>query len=207
RESVLSLDVWDSLTPTQRTEAQRNFYDLDGRITKRLQEQGSASATAQKAAKQPYQDALDEVDSEIKRLDAISGPDTEKVKALRTRRENLKEALFAIGHGNAPDKRLLKAKTATAAAPVASPEALRAQADLQAALADLGDIFGKNTRLNMMPEQEAKILPVMVKLFDAAFRLGYHKFKDAAKFALDKIRTALGDSVADDITLEHLQGA
>lgn len=39
-----------------------------------------------------------------------------------------------------------------------------------------------------MPEQEAKILPVMVKLFDAVFRLGYHKFKDAAKFALDKIR-------------------
>jgi hypothetical protein len=100
-----------------------------------------------------------------------------------------------------------KAKPATPAAPVASPEALRAQADLQAALADLGDIFGQNTRLNMMPEQEAKILPVLVKLFDAAFRLGYHKFKDAAKFALDKIRAALGDAVADDITLEHLQGA
>jgi len=92
-------------------------------------------------------------------------------------------------------------------AKTSNPDELRAQADLQAALADLADIFGKNTRLNMMPEQEAKILPVMVRLFDAAFRLGYHKFMDAGKFALDKIRAAMGDAVADDITLEHLQGA
>ena len=100
-------------------------------------------------------------------------------------------------------------KTETTAKAPKTPSAaeLRAQADLQAALADLGDIFGKSTRLNMMPEQEAKILPVMVKLLDAAFRLGYIKFKDAAKFALDKIRAALGNEVADDITLEHLQGA
>jgi hypothetical protein len=95
-----------------------------------------------------------------------------------------------------------------APAPAAqSPEALRAQADLQNALADLGDIFGKNTRLNMLPEQEQKILPVLVKLFDAAFRLGYYKFKDAAKFALDKIRAALGDDVANALTLDQLQGA
>lgn len=114
------------------------------------------------------------------------------------------------------DTARLKSDAASVAQPAApvkpaakapSPEELRAQADLMAALADLGDIFGKNTRMNMMPEQEAKILPVMVKLFDAAFRIGYIKFKDAAKFTLDKIRAALGSDVADDITLEHLQGA
>lgn len=96
---------------------------------------------------------------------------------------------------------------AAPAARIQSADELRAQADLMAALADLGDIFGKNTRMNMLPEQEAKILPVMVRLFDAAFRLGYHKFMDAAKFTLDKIRAAMGNDVADDITLEHLQGA
>lgn len=43
-----------------------------------------------------------------------------------------------------------------------------------AALADLGDILGKNTRMNIMPEQEQKLLPVLTRLLDAAFRLGYH---------------------------------
>lgn len=94
-----------------------------------------------------------------------------------------------------------------AAPAAANPDVLRAQADLQNALADLADIFGKNTRANMMPEQEQKMLPVLVKVFDAAFRLGYHKFKDAAKFALDQIRKALGDDAANAITLDHLQGA
>ena len=97
-------------------------------------------------------------------------------------------------------------RPAPAAAP-ANPDALRAQADLQNALADIGDIFGKNVRATMMPEQEQKLLPVLTRLFDAAFRLGYHKFKDAARFALGKIREALGDDVADLVTLEHLQGA
>jgi hypothetical protein len=83
----------------------------------------------------------------------------------------------------------------------------RAKADLMAALADLGDILGKNTRMNIMPEQEQKLLPVLTRLLDAAFRLGYHKFKDSAKFALDQIRTHLGDDAADALTLDHLQGA
>ena len=83
----------------------------------------------------------------------------------------------------------------------------RAKADLMAALADLGDILGKNTRMNIMPEQEQKLLPVLTRVLDAAFRLGYHKFKDAAKFALDQIRTHLGDDAADALTLQHLQGA
>ncbi|MBB6559573.1 N12 class adenine-specific DNA methylase [Acidovorax soli] len=88
-----------------------------------------------------------------------------------------------------------------------SKERLKAQADVMAALADLGDILGKGTRLNMMPEQEAKLMPVLTRLLDAAFRLGYHKFKDSAKFALDQMRQHLGDEAAEAITLDHLQGA
>jgi hypothetical protein len=72
----------------------------------------------------------------------------------------------------------------------------KAQEDLDAALGDLGDIFGKNFRMNMMPEQEQKLLPVLTKVMDAAFRLGYYKFKDAAKFVLDTIRAKLGGDVA-----------
>lgn len=88
-----------------------------------------------------------------------------------------------------------------------SKERLKAQADVMAALADIGDILGKGTRLNMMPEQEAKLMPVLTRLLDAAFRLGYHRFKDSAKFALDQMRQHLGDEAADAITLDHLQGA
>lgn len=93
--------------------------------------------------------------------------------------------------------------------PATETEALKAkaQADLDAALGDLGDIFGKGSRLNVTPEQEQKILPVLTRVMDAAFRLGYYKFKDAARFVVKTIREKLGDDVADQITLDHLQGA
>lgn len=83
----------------------------------------------------------------------------------------------------------------------------KAADDLKSALGDLGDIFGKNFRASIAPEQEQKLLPVLSRVMDAAFRLGYLKFKDAAKFTLDKIREALGADVADAISLQHLQGA
>lgn len=108
---------------------------------------------------------------------------------------------------------ILKDKEPAAApakpAPKKKPSAdqTRAKADLMAALADLGDILGKNTRMNIVPEQEQKLLPVLTRVLDAAFRLGYHKFKDSAKFALDQIREHLGADAADALTLDHLQGA
>lgn len=84
----------------------------------------------------------------------------------------------------------------------------RAKADLQNALADLGDIFSAKFKANMMtPEQEAKLVPVLARVLDAAFRLGYVKFKDAAKFALDQIRAAFGAEVADSLTIDQLQGS
>lgn len=101
-----------------------------------------------------------------------------------------------------------KARAEAAKKPAKSAEQMRAEADLMAGLADLADIFGKNTKLNMMePEQEQKLLPILTKVFDAAFRLGHIKFKQAAKFVLDTIRAKLGADIADALTLEHLQGA
>jgi N12 class adenine-specific DNA methylase len=110
-----------------------------------------------------------------------------------------------IGAAQAPAPAAAPKKVAPKKKPNA--DQTRAKADLMAALADLGDILGKNTRMNIMPEQEQKLLPVLTRVLDAAFRLGYHKFKDSAKFALDQIRTHLGDEAADALTLDHLQGA
>nr|WP_314899161.1 hypothetical protein [uncultured Deefgea sp.] len=56
-------------------------------------------------------------------------------------------------------------------------------------------------------EQEKAIMPILVRVLDVAFRLGYYKFKDAAKFILDEIRGAISAEVADAITLDNLQGA
>lgn len=96
-----------------------------------------------------------------------------------------------------------------AAEPAASPDGDKRQAadDLKAALGDLASLLSKPGRMNITPEEEQKLLPILTRVFDAAFRLGYLQFKDAAKFVLDQIRAALGADVADAITLDHLQGA
>lgn len=109
--------------------------------------------------------------------------------------------------GNVQPSASAHASAQKPAAKKPSADQTRAKADLMSALADLGDILGKNTRMNIVPEQEQKLLPVLTRVLDAAFRLGYHKFKDSAKFALDQIREHLGADAADALTLDHLQGA
>lgn len=91
----------------------------------------------------------------------------------------------------------------------ASPQELKAKADLMAGLADLGSLLHKKAggRASITPEEEAQLLPVLTRIFDAAFRLGYIKFKQAAKFVLSTVSEQLGDEVADVITIDHLQGA
>jgi proteasome lid subunit RPN8/RPN11 len=86
-------------------------------------------------------------------------------------------------------------------------EKQKALDDLDAGLADLADILGKNARASLTPEQNQKLLPVLTRVMDAAFRLGYIKFKDASRFVLKTIREKVGKEVADQISLDHLQGA
>lgn len=88
-----------------------------------------------------------------------------------------------------------------------SEKVRQAKADALRAIADIADILGKPTRLNIMPEEEQRLLPALTRLMDAAFTLGYLKFKEAARFTLDKLRELAGDEVANKVTLDHLQGA
>lgn len=84
----------------------------------------------------------------------------------------------------------------------------QAKEDLDQALSDLGEIFEGFTTKGILPtETEQKLLPVLTRLMDAAFRLGYYKFRDNAKYALDIIREKLGDQIADSIDIDHFQGA
>lgn len=140
---------------------------------------------------------LDEVN------DSLALADGEHVESLPERKAAQK------GSSSANQNLMQAAKDSGKPAPKKKPNAdqVRAKADLMSALADLGDILGKSTRLSIMPEQEQKLLPVLTRLLDAAFRLGYHKFKDSAKYALDQIREHVGTEAADALTLDHLQGA
>ena len=111
-----------------------------------------------------------------------------------------------------PDgKKLKQPNVAPVAAPTVAPENLspeaKAKQDLEDALSDLAWLATKPTRMNMMPEDEQRLMPILTKLMDAAFRLGYHKFKQAAKFVRDMILEKFGKDVADKINLNHLQGA
>lgn len=69
------------------------------------------------------------------------------------------------------------------------------------------DELGINWRATLTPEQEQRLLPILVRLFDAAFRKGYYKFKEAARFVLDTIAAKFGLDVADQISLKQLQVA
>ena len=97
--------------------------------------------------------------------------------------------------------------TVQPSADVPLDEKAKAKQDLEDALGDLSLLMGKGGRLNIVPEDEQKLMPILTKLMDAAFRMGYIKFKEAAKFVMDMIRSKIGKDVADQVSLDHLQGA
>jgi len=111
-------------------------------------------------------------------------------------------------HRTTPGKdRIIDRVTDPAASDPDKVAAEKADADFDEAMGELGDIIGKNFRATFTPEQEQKLIPVLTKLFDAAFRKGYYKFKEAARFVLGAIQSKFGADVADQITIDHLQGA
>jgi hypothetical protein len=83
------------------------------------------------------------------------------------------------------------------------------QAEMDALKAEMGEALSElvsklGGKLNMTPEKESEILPVMGKVFTIAAKMGYVKFKDAAKFVLEQLRGISSDT-ADMLELKHLQ--
>ncbi len=81
------------------------------------------------------------------------------------------------------------------------------QQDLDNALSELGRMLTKGNRKHIMPVHETDLLPVLTQVMDCSFYLDLNKFKDSARFVLDTIRDRFGDTAADMITIDHLQGA
>ena len=115
----------------------------------------------------------------------------------------------------APDSRTNQPEPAAPAAHGLMPaqgkrkaDKAKAEADAIAELSDITALFDAPFKAHVMtPEQKHKLLPILTNLFDAAFRLGYIRFKDAAKWVLDKLRAAVGKPIADAVSLRQLQGA
>jgi len=132
--------------------------------------------------------------------DAIESPSN----TFRTLQEAQRAATINATKPAAP-------KAVEPAAPEAKPteadEKAKAKQDLEDALGDLSMLLTKPGRMNIVPEEEQKLMPILTRIMDAAFRLGKIKFKEAARFVMDTIRSKLGDEAADQITLDHLQGA
>ena len=171
---------------------------------------GIAADSIEKLRKQDVERVLSEAPAPF--LQSLAAHIRDKRKDLV---DEVAEVMQEVNAKTAPTPTETAPKPEAAPAPTAKKTAAkkpdadktRAKADLMNALADLGDILGKGNKLFIVPEQEQKLLPVLARVLDAAFRLGYHKFKDASKFALDQMRKHLGDEAADALTIDHLQGA
>lgn len=160
-----------------------------------------AGATVSPAEKEPS-DAV-QVEGATQGVPREAGPELE----LRGVGEgNARHAQPAAEEGGAEAAAEKPAEEVAPGAPRLSAQE-QARRDLNDALADLADIIGKPARLPIVPEQEQKLLPVLTRVFDAAFRLGYHKFKAAARFVRDTIREKLGREAADQLLIDHYQAA
>ena len=169
REASISLEVFDALSPAMQTEAQRHFYDLDSRLTRRTQDDTTAKVKAENAAKKPYEDALAEVSAEIARLDKISGPETQKQKDLSGRRARLEEAIWQIGQGKEPDGRLLK-KDAPAQDPATPEQKAPANTGLTYPLAPAGTRYEETSTPITMMTPDAYLAEVRPLDIDEASR-------------------------------------
>jgi len=77
----------------------------------------------------------------------------------------------------------------------------KADADIQDALNDLGAIMRDLVGVQrIMPEDQQKLLPVLVRLFDAAFRKGYYDIREATRF----VRNLLAESDATKAAAKFL---
>ncbi len=99
-----------------------------------------------------------------------------------------------------------KAKAAAKPDPLSEAEKA-AKAKMLGAAAKLAQLLSKNTRMNITPEQEQAMLPIVIELFEGAMELGYVKFKQAARYVREFIAGNIDQDAADSIPMDTLQGA
>lgn len=86
-------------------------------------------------------------------------------------------------------------------------EAKAAFDEMMGGLADIASIATKHLRANWTAEQEAALMPAIVKVFSGAIRLGHVSFKKAVMFAREQIAKYIDQETADSIPFGVMQGA
>jgi Large polyvalent protein associated domain 38 len=81
--------------------------------------------------------------------------------------------------------------------------------DFQSAGADLLDILNTKVgnKLNFTPEEEKLLMPTLIKLFDAAAKMGYYKLQDAIKYVKDYLVKNAGQDKANQFSENFLTKA
>ena len=174
-----AVESGETAKPHTQTTIQEEGHDqATHAATKERQQQAQEVASESKLAKEPS-----ESNQPIEKHDVIP-------LATQDKHEN-----------NAPKSSEAIADTAKIA---------QAKADLDDALADLGQFFLDHNLFTkkVVPSEfdDARLMPIMARVMDAAIRLGHAKFINASRFVLDTVRDKFGDRAADSITLEQLQG-
>jgi len=85
----------------------------------------------------------------------------------------------------------------------------KAATDFNAAGSDLLNILGNLTgaKVNFTPDEEVQLMPTLVKLFDAAAKLGYYRLEEAIKYVKDYLFKNAGQQQANKFEQEFLQRA
>lgn len=94
-------------------------------------------------------------------------------------------------------------------APDLAPNAA-SSAEMDSLKAEMGDAIGElasllGVRKNLTAEEEAKIIPVMAKIFRIAAKMGYIQFKEAGRYVIQQIRQIGGDELANKLSIDNLQ--
>lgn len=175
-------------TSSRTTAVNRHYDELERRLDALVgQEQDLAVLGRLRNAlgKMPSNPTSEARAQRVKVLDAISRRENELGKAAASNKPTLQ-----------PPR---KARDADAERYKA------AQAKAAQAIDDLANLLGGKKFIT--PEQQKKLLPILVDLMDALATMGAIKFRELAGQVLDIIRAKLGPDVADQITLRDLQSA
>lgn len=77
------------------------------------------------------------------------------------------------------------------------------KAEMGQAIDELASLLG--AKANLTPEEETKLIPIVSKMFRIAAKMGYIKFKEAARHVLEQIRALAGNEIADKLSIDNLQ--
>ena len=131
-------------------------------------------------------------------------------RVLDRKKQDAEADTLAHAIGNAPVDVAISEAGARDTAPTEDRVAAAPADEMADLKAQMGDAIGElasllGAKLNMTPEEEAKIIPIMSKIFRVAAKMGYLKFQDAARYVMAQIRQLAGDVVADKLSIDNLQ--